>query len=240
MMERVKNHLPQCDKFKFSWLCFILFWVCNICNLVHADPGTDVTPTEIEKEVLELINTERKKNNLHPLLWDMQLYDAAQGHSEDMASENYFSHASLNGKEYIDRIREAGYDGAIVSENLGAGQSTAQQIFNDWMTSNGLRKVMIDVSYCDAAVSHTINEESNWTDYWALDLGRKNGMDHCLSHEPVPKSDLEPESKPAHEPKPVADGVGFCEELIQRHEGFCRKHPDLCRAALNKCKRSHE
>ena len=241
MIDWVRKHLFTSGKFKFYWFSFILLWVVATCNLVLADSELDGNPTEIEKEVLDLINTEREKNGLHPLLWDMQLYGAAHSHSEDMASENYFSHTSMNGQEYIDRIREAGYDGAIVSQNIGAGQSNAQQVFDDWMTSDDLREDMMDISYCDAAVAHTTIEDSDWTDYWTLDIGRKNGMEQCSLVEPVDESELESESEPSTEPAAiVADEPGFCEELIQRHANFCKKHPDLCRAALNKCKRSHE
>lgn len=239
-MERVRIHLLHSDIFKLFWLCFILCWVGAAYHLAIADSEVSGTPTEIEKEVLDLINTERQKNSLHPLLWDMQLYDAAHGHSQDMASENYFSHTSLNGKEFIDRIREAGYDDTTVSENIGAGQTTAQQVFDDWMTSDDLREDILDISYCDAAVAHTIHEESDWTDYWTLDIGRKNGLEHCPSVEPGQEADLETESEPSPEPTSAADAPGFCEELIQRHADFCKKHPDLCRAALNKCKKSHE
>lgn len=240
-MDGVRKHLLKSGKIKFYWLCFILFWVGATCSLVHADSELSGNPAKIEIEVLNLINTEREKNGLHPLLWDMQLYGAAQSHSEDMASENYFSHTSLNGKEYSDRIREAGYDGTIVSENIGAGQTTAQQVFDDWMISDDLREDIMDISYCDAAVAHTMIEDSDWTDYWTLDIGRKNGMERCASVEPVDEVEPKPESEPSPEPAAIeADEPGFCEELIQRHANFCKKHPDLCRAALNKCKRSHE
>lgn len=243
-MERVRNKRSPSDNFKFSLLCFIFLGICASFDLTLADPGVDATPTEIEKKVLKLINIERQKNGLHPLLWDKQLYDAAQSHSEDMASENYFSHASLNEKKYTDRIREAGYDDAMVSENIGAGQSSARQIFDAWRTSNDLREDMLDISYCDAAVGHSLNEDSDWTNYWTLDMGRKSSMEQCVSIDPAPEPEVEPESEPEPEldrvPESVstADEPDFCEELIQRHEAFCKNHPELCRAALMKCKRS--
>lgn len=237
-MPSVKNSLSWCEKYKMIWLCFILIGFSATCNAVLADSEDRINPTEIEKEVFHLINADRQKNSLPLLSWDTQLYDAARGHSEDMASENYFSHTGLNGREAIDRIRQAGYDEATSSEIIGAGQTNAQQIVDDWMTGNGLREDLLNGAYCDAAVSHTTNEESDWTDYWTLNIGRRNGIDQCPVIESEAESDLEEELAP--EPKSTEDEPGFCEELIQRHENFCSKHPYLCRAALNKCKRSHE
>jgi hypothetical protein len=240
MMERDRNHFLLSEKFKYSLICFILLWGCAACNLAFADPGVGVSPTEIEKEVLELINIERQKNGLQPLVWDKQLYEAAQSHSEEMASEKYSSYAGLNEKQYVDRIREAGYDGAIVSKIIGAGQNTAQQIFDAWRADNDLREDMLDIAYCNAAIGHIVNKDSDRTDYWTLEMGCKNSIAQCASIEPAfePEAELVPEPDPQLKLASTADGPGFCEELIQRHEEFCKKHPDLCLAALNKCKRS--
>jgi hypothetical protein len=83
-----------------------------------------------------------------------------------------------------------------------------------------------------------LNEDSDWTNYWTLDMGHKNSMAQCTSMAPEPEAELEPELNTAPESAFTSKEPGFCEKLIQRHEAFCKKHPDLCRAALIKCKRS--
>lgn len=232
------------DNYQTIWRCFFLLWISVSCHLAQAESEVKLNPTEVEKEVLDLINAERQKNGLHPLAWESQLYDAARGHSEEMASENFFSHTSLNGRDFTDRIKEAGYDDSVVSENIGAGQSTAQQVFDGWMTSDGHRENMLDEAYCDAAVGHMMNEESDWTHYWTINIGRKNGIDQCPGPEPAtesePEPDPDPEADPAPEPEFVVDEPDFCAKLIRRHVNFCKGHPDLCRAALNKCRKSRE
>src|SRR5665647_2684578 len=44
-----------------------------------------------------------------PLNWNNLLQQAASGHSSDMAKNNYFSHDSLDGKTFAQRLTDAGY-----------------------------------------------------------------------------------------------------------------------------------
>jgi hypothetical protein len=46
---------------------------------------------------------------LSPLTFSSSLYKAAREHAEDMLAKGYFSHDSLDGRTYKDRIRETGY-----------------------------------------------------------------------------------------------------------------------------------
>lgn len=47
---------------------------------------------------------------LSPLTFSSGLYKAARAHAEDMLANGYYSHDSLDGRTYVDRIRETGYD----------------------------------------------------------------------------------------------------------------------------------
>jgi uncharacterized protein YkwD len=44
-----------------------------------------------------------------PLIWDTKLNQAARGHSEDMAKQEYFSHYTPEGSGPSDRFKLAGY-----------------------------------------------------------------------------------------------------------------------------------
>lgn len=56
---------------------------------------------------------------LAPLKFDDKLYEAASGHTEDMIANNYYSHDSLDGRTYDQRIRENGYLAVECGESLG-------------------------------------------------------------------------------------------------------------------------
>jgi uncharacterized protein YkwD len=58
-------------------------------------------------------------NGLPPLIFNEKLYAAASAHTQDMLENNYYSHISLDGRTYDDRIFESGYDPVVVGESLG-------------------------------------------------------------------------------------------------------------------------
>jgi len=56
---------------------------------------------------------------LAPLEFNQKLYKAASGHTKDMIANIYYSHNSLDGRTYGERIRESGYLAAVCGESLG-------------------------------------------------------------------------------------------------------------------------
>jgi len=64
---------------------------------------------ELEKRIHDLVNQERKKQGLGSLDWNSKLSRIARLHSQDMASRNYFSHDSLEGRNFNDRYRQQGF-----------------------------------------------------------------------------------------------------------------------------------
>ena len=85
------------------------------------------------------MNLEREIANLHPLAWDNALGAAAWDHSTDMAQQDYFSHTSLDGRQFNQRIAAAGYPYSTGGENIACGYSTPQAVMNGWMNSSGHR-----------------------------------------------------------------------------------------------------
>ena len=92
---------------------------------VSTPPTTPTTPgvgTAEENEVLRLVNVERAKGGCRPLQHDAQLRKAAYDHSADMATQNYFSHTSKDGRDFMARIRAAGFTGGSGwAENIAGG-----------------------------------------------------------------------------------------------------------------------
>jgi uncharacterized protein YkwD len=95
-------------------------------------------------QVVALVNEERPSRC--PLTVDDRLTASAQGHSSDMADQNYFSHTSKDGRTFDQRIKAAGYP-RPGAENIAKGQRTAAQVMESWMDSPGHRDNILNCSY---------------------------------------------------------------------------------------------
>ena len=69
---------------------------------------------------------------------------AAQRHAEDMVAQGYFDHVSKDGRSYIQRLAEQGYESCYPVENLAWGQDTSEQALREWIGSPGhLRNLQV-------------------------------------------------------------------------------------------------
>lgn len=73
---------------------------------------------ELELKMVELVNSERKKEGLKTLSFNEILRDVGREHSGDMFTKGYFSHYSKDGKTVADRVEEVGFKYLVVGENL--------------------------------------------------------------------------------------------------------------------------
>ncbi|MBI4235404.1 S-layer homology domain-containing protein [Candidatus Peregrinibacteria bacterium] len=73
--------------------------------------------TGARNEMLKAINKSRKETGLNEIKLKDDLNDLAQGHSDDMATHNFFSHINLEGESPDDRRKKAGIK-TPVGENL--------------------------------------------------------------------------------------------------------------------------
>ena len=67
------------------------------------------TADQIQVEVINAVNLERRKAGLTPLLPSKLLRAAAVAHAKDMYTRDYFGHYTPEGKSFVERIKEAGY-----------------------------------------------------------------------------------------------------------------------------------
>lgn len=130
-------------------------------------PTTSPAPTraDIETEVVTLANEARKANGCAPLEIDDRLVEAARAHSEDMAANGYFSHDSLDGSSFADRIVAAGYP-RPAAENIAQGQDSARSVHDAWMNSDGHRANILN---CDLTTVGVGVHLGTWT--WTQDFG---------------------------------------------------------------------
>ena len=111
-----------------------------------SSPASENIPSQHELNLLSLINVARENplamasslgmdtdqilkdlpdlndiliNGLPPLTFNENLYAAASDHSRDMLDNSYYSHTSLDGRTYYDRIIQTGYIPVVAGESLG-------------------------------------------------------------------------------------------------------------------------
>lgn len=123
----------------------------------------------VAAQVLTLVNAERAKAGCGALATSSALQRAAQGHSADMAANDYFSHTSQDGRTFADRIRAAGYTGGAIAENIAAGQATATAVMTSWMNSPGHRANILNCAYRYLGVGYA--KGGTYGTYWTQDFG---------------------------------------------------------------------
>jgi uncharacterized protein YkwD len=115
------------------------------CKHADAQPG-DASQRALRIATRCLLNKKRRTHGLRRLRGSGRLHRAAGRHTVDMARRDYFSHTSINGASFLDRIRRTGYlrraRSWSVGENIawGTGElSTPRSIVRAWMRSPGHR-----------------------------------------------------------------------------------------------------
>ena len=127
---------------------------------------------------ITLINQHRANNGLGPLKTCVTLNRSAQGHSEDMRDQNYFSHTGLNGSTMVTRSCDACYAPACplstaMGENIAAGNSTASATFTQWKNSAGHNMNMLSASYTVMGIGRATGG-GQYGFYWTNVFGGKD------------------------------------------------------------------
>jgi uncharacterized protein YkwD len=130
------------------------------------------TASGFAAEVLELANVERAKAGCGPLALNSKLNKAAQAHSTDMATANFFSHNSQDGRTPFDRIKAAGYSFGAAAENIAAGSTTAAGAMDQWMHSAGHKANILNCTYVDLGVGYAPGVKADYAGYWTQDFGK--------------------------------------------------------------------
>ena len=137
-----------------------------------AEDGGGYSPDGEERAFLDLINAYRRRHGAGNLSLDNRLGAAADYHSEDMASKNYFSHKLANGDSATKNIERFGYTNyRLVGENIAAGYETAREAMNAWEKSPEHDRNMRDPGFTQIGIgrAHDGNSEYGW--YWTTTFG---------------------------------------------------------------------
>ncbi len=165
---------------------------------------------DMQNEIVRLTNIERWNNGMRPPLKDNGLLDdAAQGHSEEMAFDDFFAHCNIDENTTPgQRVTSEGYNWNAVAENIAAGSSTPQGSMNQWMGSQGHRNNILSTSYRALGVGYAYDPSSSPRDrydengncssnyligpfgyYWTQNFGRRNNVYPVIINREEPETD---------------------------------------------------
>lgn len=116
----------------------------GVAQLETASPPT-------AEGMLKLVNDERAKVGVKPLVIHETLNKSAQFKADDMYKNNYFSHTAPgtndnNGLNYLDSIDDGlcSHVGENITDNLVSIDNTSEQSVYNWIHSPAHYKAMID------------------------------------------------------------------------------------------------
>ena len=165
---------------KKIFLIIILFLVCY--SFIYPQ---SYYITNLEKEILKIVNQKRKEHNLKPLKLEEKLNLIAKKHSQDMVKRNYTSHITPDGLNPNDRAKKAGFNikkmekggyrigigeniyetQAIAEENgktryyLEKYSIVAKKAVDSWMASDGHRKNILNPDYKITGIGVAISKD---------------------------------------------------------------------------------
>lgn len=128
-----------------------------------ADTKLTAHPDHLERmraATLCLLNAERAKRDLAPLVANDHLSDAADNYSAKMVRRRFFGHVCPEGSTLKSRLRSAKYVNKSVrdyslGENLGWGSGslgTPRSIVRAWMRSSAHRHAVLDSRFRDVGI----------------------------------------------------------------------------------------
>jgi uncharacterized protein YkwD len=128
-----------------------------------------------ESTLIGMINDLRTSLSLTPYTSNSLLGNAARGHSQDMACNDYFSHTGLDGSTVGSRVASEGYSYSWVGENIYAGSGsygTPQMAYNYWYNSSAHYANMTNTNYTEIGIGFITCADSTYQNYFTANFAR--------------------------------------------------------------------
>ncbi len=157
-----------------------------------------------EVAFLNLINVYRAQNGLGALRMSQAVGAAAEHHSAEMASSNYFSHTMLNGISWSQNMSNHGYTyNTYRGENIAAGSAAAYDTFMQWKNSPGHNANMLNGNFNTIGIGRVYGGSSTYKYYWTTNFGGyvDGAAVVCGQAAPAPQPSIAP--TPTNTPVPT-------------------------------------
>ena len=138
-----------------------------------AQPAEAATLDSYESDLISQVNQFRAGKGLTTLRVSDTLTVAAKWMSIDMATRDYFSHTSLDGRSPTKRMADAGYPAysTWTGEDLAAGYTSAAEVLQGWINSPAHYAVLTNAAYRAIGVGRSYGSGSTYGWYWTADFG---------------------------------------------------------------------
>jgi uncharacterized protein YkwD len=151
-----------------------------------AGPAPPARNAGFEREVLTLVNAERRKASLSPLAPAAALRDSARWFARDMAVEGYFprDHDTYRRApgglqrvcDWSARISWFYRGWSSLGENIAAGPLTPRQVVAGWMASPPHREKILGRDFSETGVGYWDGGPQG--SYWVQDFARRQGSEN--------------------------------------------------------------
>lgn len=160
-----------------KWIEVLFFQGCQDTPVIPEEPETPTEPILPEEpetsepsqsensfavQVIELVNAERAKEGLNPLVYDAEMEQAALVRAKEIQTS--FSHTRPDGSSFVTAMKEAGVSYQMAGENIAWGQKTPEQVVEAWMNSASHRANIMNVNYGRIGVGYQKNDGG--VSYW--------------------------------------------------------------------------
>ena len=125
-------------------------------------PQADTATRAYEAEVIRLVNIERAKSGLSPLVEDWQVSRVARYKSQDMRDRGYFSHTSPTYGSPFQMLKSFGISYRAAGENIARGYKSPAAVVEGWMSSSGHRANILSPSFTHIGVGYE-SDGNYWT-----------------------------------------------------------------------------
>ncbi|MEX2476721.1 CAP domain-containing protein [Marinobacter sp.] len=101
-----------------------------------------------------------------PLTYNCPIEGAAQSHSNDMATHNFFDHIGSDGLRVGARVTATAYEWSVVGENIAAGYDEVSTVMDAWLDSPGHCENIMDPRFSEFAVARVDATGADYANYW--------------------------------------------------------------------------
>lgn len=141
----------------------------------ETDPtvATVISETNNARSTQTDCGTEGTKSAAPALTGSPELHQAAQAHADDMAMNDFVGHDGSDGSDFVTRIERTNFSGYPVAENVAGGQTSATQVVQGWVDSDGhCKNIMLQrATHIGVGVARNPSTRLEW--YWVQVFGQK-------------------------------------------------------------------
>ncbi|SFK78695.1 uncharacterized protein, YkwD family [Paenibacillus sp. 1_12] len=118
------------------------------------NPADKNLSSPYEQQVLQLVNKQRTGSGLAALMMDNKLSQMALVKAQDMYNNNYFDHTSPTYGSPFQMLDKFQITYSTAGENIAKGQTSPEQVMNEWMNSEGHRANILNNTYTKIGIGY--------------------------------------------------------------------------------------